>query len=237
MRVRNSGSMPLKDLPSGASFAITAGQKRLLTQADWAARLDTPDWQVLDRVQTDGPDLRLPELGLAQNTGRGAPTAVSRGSGPARFRRRDPHREDDVRGAAARWARIPGVGGELRLGLTGRGHDALDTLTEMVQQPGCPNSCTGRLHGLARARSWNLRKGAQGDRAARGHANSASLRERRGSVLTPDMEEVVSRISGRAGFAREQGREACRGTSSAPNVTARMAKDAWTASPRCPANG
>src|SRR5438128_1133891 len=26
------------------------------------ARLDTPDWQVLDRVQSEGTDLRLPEL-------------------------------------------------------------------------------------------------------------------------------------------------------------------------------
>src|SRR5207248_9728666 len=34
-----------------------------LTQADWAARLDTCDWEVLRRVQTDGLDMMLPELG------------------------------------------------------------------------------------------------------------------------------------------------------------------------------
>src|SRR5207244_2741314 len=34
-----------------------------LTQADWAARLDHCDWEVLRRVQADGLDMAQPELG------------------------------------------------------------------------------------------------------------------------------------------------------------------------------
>ena len=34
-----------------------------MTQADWAARLDHCDWEVLRRVQTDGLDMTQPELG------------------------------------------------------------------------------------------------------------------------------------------------------------------------------
>src|SRR5262249_52882048 len=34
-----------------------------LTQADWAARLDTCDWEVLRRVQNDGLDMMVAELG------------------------------------------------------------------------------------------------------------------------------------------------------------------------------
>ncbi|MCI0700174.1 MAG: hypothetical protein L0241_03705, partial [Planctomycetia bacterium] len=52
-------TMPLKDLPA-AKLKNYGGQA--LTQADWGARLDTPDWQVLDRVQSEGTDLALPEL-------------------------------------------------------------------------------------------------------------------------------------------------------------------------------
>ena len=40
-----------------------------LTQADWAARLDTADWQVLDRVQSEGAELNFPELSSLQVLG------------------------------------------------------------------------------------------------------------------------------------------------------------------------
>ena len=33
-----------------------------LSQADWAARLDNPDWQILLKVKTDGVSLVLPDL-------------------------------------------------------------------------------------------------------------------------------------------------------------------------------
>src|SRR5207302_1369969 len=52
-------AMPLADLP-GEKLRGYGGSA--LTQADYGARLDTPDWQVLDRVQSEGTDLRQPEI-------------------------------------------------------------------------------------------------------------------------------------------------------------------------------
>src|SRR5262245_20898735 len=52
-------STPLAELPVG-ELRHYGGSA--LTQADWGARLDTPDWGVLDRVQTEGIGLRQPEL-------------------------------------------------------------------------------------------------------------------------------------------------------------------------------
>src|SRR5712691_8553038 len=37
-----------------------------LRQADWAARLDSVDWQVLDRVQSEGMNLHMSELAPLQ---------------------------------------------------------------------------------------------------------------------------------------------------------------------------
>src|SRR5262245_18818035 len=53
-------TMPIAELP--ADKLRTYGGSAL-TQADWAARLDTTDWEVLSRVQNEGMDLMLPELG------------------------------------------------------------------------------------------------------------------------------------------------------------------------------
>ena len=52
-------AMPLKELPAQelqdyGGFA--------LSQADWAARLDTPDWQILLKLKTDGVSLLLPDV-------------------------------------------------------------------------------------------------------------------------------------------------------------------------------
>src|SRR5438876_1296245 len=53
-------AMPLAELPA-EKLRQYGGSA--LQQADWAARLDTPDWLLLQRVQAEGLDLRLPELG------------------------------------------------------------------------------------------------------------------------------------------------------------------------------
>src|SRR4029079_4421854 len=52
-------TMPLKDVPG---YKLKGYGGYALTQADWGARLDTPDWQALDRLQNEGPDLTLPVL-------------------------------------------------------------------------------------------------------------------------------------------------------------------------------
>src|SRR5262245_57177972 len=57
---RRYRTMPLAELP--ADKLRTYGN-HALAQADWGARLDTVDWGVLQRVQSEGADLRLVELG------------------------------------------------------------------------------------------------------------------------------------------------------------------------------
>src|SRR5262249_33244205 len=52
-------SMPLREL---RAEQLRNYGGHALTQADWAARLDTPDWEVLERVQSEGADLRQSEL-------------------------------------------------------------------------------------------------------------------------------------------------------------------------------
>src|SRR5690348_13497650 len=52
-------SMPLAELPA-KKLRNYGGNA--LAQADWAARLDALDWQMVRHVQTDGLDLLLPEL-------------------------------------------------------------------------------------------------------------------------------------------------------------------------------
>src|SRR6516225_2171827 len=54
-------SLPLAELPAEKLLRYGGSALR---QADWAARLDTLDWQILRHVQTEGMDLPLPELGL-----------------------------------------------------------------------------------------------------------------------------------------------------------------------------
>ena len=52
-------TMPLKEL-SVQELADYGGFA--LKQADWAARLDNPDWQILLKVKTDGVALLLPDV-------------------------------------------------------------------------------------------------------------------------------------------------------------------------------
>src|SRR5439155_14855118 len=52
-------TMPLKDLPAQE---LQDYGRSALRQADWAARLDRPDWQILLRVKTDGINLLLPDV-------------------------------------------------------------------------------------------------------------------------------------------------------------------------------
>jgi hypothetical protein len=187
-------TMPLKDLPA-QNLRNYGGHA--LTQADWGARLDTPDWQVLDRVQTEGADLRLAEitplreLGIALHVRfRGE---VARGD----F-------DDAIRTAKTMFAFARHLGecptlAANRLGIS-VAEMALDALTEMVQQPNCPNlywALTDLPLPLV-----DLRKGAQGDRVG-GDTELRALRDD-AALLDTELDELVGRVSGRTGFAREQ---------------------------------
>jgi hypothetical protein len=164
-----------------------------LTQADWAARLDALDWQVLERVQTDGMDMRQPELGPLQILG----TALK-----VRFRTEVANGQLDeaVRTAKTMFAFARHLGenpthAANQLGLS-VANLAVDVLEEMVQEPDCPNlywALTDLPSPLV-----DLRKGFQGDRSLM----AKELRPIRDDAVMSEeeLEKVVSRFSGVMNF-------------------------------------
>ncbi len=181
-------SLPLSELAQA-----TVNQRRYggyaLEQADWAARLDALDWQVLERVQADGFSLRQPELG---------PLRVLATALKVRFRIEVAGRryDDAVRTAKTMFAFARHLGenptrAANQLGLS-VAHLALDVLEEMVQQPGCPNlywALTDLPTPLV-----DIRKGFQGER-------SLLMKElqalRADAVMSDeDLEKVVNRLFG-----------------------------------------
>lgn len=186
--------MPLKELPA-EELRYYGGSAT--NQADYGARLDTADWHTLERVQNDGSDLRLPELAPLRELG----VALQ-----VRFRceivRGD--FDDAVRTAKTMLQLARHLGEYPTLAGARVGHAvaemALETLTELVQQPNAPNlywALTDLPGPLV-----DLRKGAQGDRVIA----DTELRSLRDDATLPDaeVEELLGRVSGRAGFAREQ---------------------------------
>jgi hypothetical protein len=175
-----------------------------LAQADYGARLETPDWQVLDRLRDEGTDLPLPELEPLRILGIALQT---------RFRievaeRRYP---DAVRSAKTMFAFARHLGEHPTTAANKLGLDvaqlALETLEEMIQQPDAPNlywALTDLPVPLV-----GLRKGVQGDRALA----DAELRSIRDDALMTDdqVDELIGRLSGRLGYAREQAGKPPRG--------------------------
>jgi hypothetical protein len=168
-----------------------------LTQADWGARLDALDWQVLERVKAEGFDLSLPEVGPLRILG----TALR-----ARFRIEVAEgRFEDATGTAKTMFALARHLGEYpaepanRIGLLIAGM-ALDTLEEMLPQSDSPNLYWA-LTDLPRP-LVDVRKGVQGGRIV----VETDLRPLRNdtSMTEQEIEKVVSRLSGVMGYAREQ---------------------------------
>jgi hypothetical protein len=187
-------AMPLADLPADKLRRYGGAA---LTQADWAARLDTLDWQVTQRVLTDGLDLQVPEpeqLWLL------APALRVRFRGAVAGR----HFDDAVHTAKTMFALARHLGeypGEAanRLGLS-VADQTLDTVEEMVQQPGCPNlywALTDLPCPLV-----DLRKGLQSNRTLA--AADLRLLHDDAPMTEADLEKIVSRLSGVMAFARQQ---------------------------------
>ncbi len=168
-----------------------------LTQADWAARLDALDWQVLERVQTDGLDIRLPEL---------EPLRILATALKVRFRIEvsGGHFEDAIHTAKTMFAFARHLGEHPthtanEIGLFAA-QLTLDALEEMVQQPDCPNlywALTDLPVPLV-----DLRKGFQGERTLRA-SELRSIRDD-AAMTEEELEKVVSRLSGVMGFTRAQ---------------------------------
>lgn len=187
-------TMPLKDLPVDR---IRNYGGSALTQADWGARLDTPDWQVLERVQSQSTDLQLPELRSLR---------ILAAALQVRFRGEVARRDYDaaITTAKTMFALARHLGEcptteASRLGLAAA-HMALDTLEEFVQQPGSPNLYWA-LTDLP-APLVDIRKGLHGER----EMLATELRAFRDDAVLTDREldELVGRLSGRAGFLRQE---------------------------------
>ncbi len=168
-----------------------------LRQVDWAARLNAIDWEMVERVQGEGVDLSLPELG---------PLRILAEALQVRFRIEvaGRHFDDAVRSAKTMFALARHLGefpaepaNFLGLSVAGR---AVDTLQEMVQQPDCPNLYWA-LTDLPRP-LVDLRKGLQGESTL----TETELRPiREDAVMTEEqLEKVVSRLSGVTALGREQ---------------------------------
>jgi hypothetical protein len=168
-----------------------------LKWADRAARMDTLDWQALRQVEDGGLDVVPAEV---------APLQILAEALQVRFRFQLVRSQfSDAIGTAGTMFALSRHLGEHPsevAGLVGFGaaHLALDTLEEMVQQPGCPNlywALTDLPCPLV-----DLRKGVQGHRLR----VAAELRPIRddGSMTDAEIEAFVRHLTGVLSFARER---------------------------------
>jgi len=201
-------TMPLSELPvlKNSGYGGNA-----LKQADWAARLNTVDWQVIQRLQTDGLDLSQPELG---------PLYILATALQVRFRIEiaEKHFDDAIKTAKTMF----GFANHLSENPTEQAHKlalsvaelCLDTCEEFIQQPGSPNLYWALTD--LRCPLVDLRKGFQGS----GSLIAAELKPIRDDTCMTDeqIEKVVARLSGLLGFAREQAGHAPRSFRAALNA-------------------
>ena len=125
--------MPLRELP--AQDLLNYGGFAL-RQADWAARLDKPDWQVLLKLKVEGVSLLLPDIQELRSLVRALEVRFRAEVALRRF-------DDAIRTAKTMFAlsRHFGEHPTLVANLVGffTANAAIDPLEEMLEQPGCPN--------------------------------------------------------------------------------------------------
>jgi hypothetical protein len=126
-------TMPLQELPAQelqdyGSFA--------LKQADWAARLDNPDWQILLKLKTDGVNLLLPDLQELRALANALKVRFRAEVALGRF-------DQALRTAKTMFAMSRHLGQHPTLigDLVGIAvaFSAIGPLDEMLEQPACPN--------------------------------------------------------------------------------------------------
>jgi hypothetical protein len=126
-------AMPLKELPA---HELQDYGRTALRQADWAARLDKPDWQILLKLKTDGIGLLLPDVQQMRMLAQALKVRFRAEVATGRF-------DDALRTAKTMFAlsrhmgEHPTVIGDLvaiAIAMV-----AIGPLDEMLEQPGCPN--------------------------------------------------------------------------------------------------
>ena len=120
--------LPVQELEDYGRFA--------LNQADWAARLDNPDWQTLLKLRADGIVLLLPEVQQIRSLSRALQVRFRAEIAQCRF-------DDAIRTAKTLFAMSRHLGEHPTLiaDLVGIAiaSVAASGLEEMQEQPGCPN--------------------------------------------------------------------------------------------------
>jgi hypothetical protein len=126
-------AMPLKELP--AQDVLEYGRS-VLIQADRAARLDKPDWQILEKLKTDGFNLLLPDVQQMRALARALLVRFRSEVAMGRF-------DDAIRTAQTMFAMSRHMGEHPTLigDLVGIAIAAMaiGPLEEMLGQPGSPN--------------------------------------------------------------------------------------------------
>ena len=126
-------TMPLKELPAQE---LQDYGRFALSQADWAARLDNPDWQILLKLKADGIDVLLPDVQEIRALARALKVRFRAEVALGRF-------DDAIRTAKTMFAMSRHLGEHPTLigNLVGIAIAAvaIDPLEEMLEQPGCPN--------------------------------------------------------------------------------------------------
>jgi hypothetical protein len=126
-------TMPLKELPA-QELKEYGGYA--LKQADWAARLDTPDWQILLKLKTDGVGLLLPDLQQMRPLANALKVRFRAEVALGRF-------DDALRTAKTMFAISRHMGGHPTMigNVVGVAiaFVAVGPLEEMLERPGCPN--------------------------------------------------------------------------------------------------
>jgi hypothetical protein len=126
-------AMPLKELPTQD---LEDYGRYALSQADWAARLDAPDWQILLKLKADGIELLLPEVQQIRSLARALAVRYRAEVAQARF-------DDAIRTAKTMFAIARHLGGHPTFigDLVGIAIASITIvpLEEMLEQPGCPN--------------------------------------------------------------------------------------------------
>ena len=126
-------TIPLKELPAQE---LKEYGRYALSQADRAARLDNPDWQVLLKLKADGIELLLPEVQQIRSLARALQVRFRAEIAQRRF-------DDAIRTAKTMFAIARHLGEHPTLigDLVGMAIASMTIshLEEMLEQPGCPN--------------------------------------------------------------------------------------------------
>jgi hypothetical protein len=179
--------MPLKDLPLKEMqyYKTNAG----LRQADYAARLDTPDWQILLKIRSDGINLLLPDVQVLRSLA----AALK-----VRFRLEIAERRIDdalataktMFGLSRHLGEHPTLIGDLVA--IAVAYITIGPLEELIQTPGCP-SLFWALTDLPQP-FVNLRKGIQGERVFLG--TDLALLDDRAPMNDAQLQKAVNHLQG-----------------------------------------